>query len=82
MKTVKDLKKMISEPASKEWFKNHGMPKSQALRSSKKVVLKQPRKLTTEESKSKTKHWPSSGKEPTGKEKSDYQRRIGRGYNE
>lgn len=26
-KTVKDLKQMIKEPASKEWFKKHGMPK-------------------------------------------------------
>ncbi len=24
MKTVKDLKQMISEPASKEWFAKHG----------------------------------------------------------
>lgn len=24
MKTIKDLKQMISEPASKEWFEKHG----------------------------------------------------------
>ncbi len=28
MKTLKDLKEMISEPASKEWFAKHGLPKS------------------------------------------------------
>lgn len=28
MKTIKDLKQMISEPASKEWFKKHGGAKS------------------------------------------------------
>lgn len=30
MKTIKDLKEMMSEPASKEWFAKHGLPKSHA----------------------------------------------------
>jgi hypothetical protein len=28
MKTLKDLKAMMSEPASKEWFAKHGLPKA------------------------------------------------------
>lgn len=28
MTTIKELKEMKSEPASKEWFKKHGLPKS------------------------------------------------------
>lgn len=28
MKTVKDIKHMIREPASKDWFAKHGLPKS------------------------------------------------------
>lgn len=28
MKTIKDLERMEAEPASKEWFKKHGMPKA------------------------------------------------------
>lgn len=31
MTTIKDLKTMIKEPASKEWFAKHGNPKSKAL---------------------------------------------------
>lgn len=27
MKTTKDLKAMIAQPASKDWFKKHGLPK-------------------------------------------------------
>lgn len=27
MKTIKDLKQMTKEPASKEWFEKHGLPK-------------------------------------------------------
>lgn len=34
MKTIKDLKQMISEPASKEWFKKHGS-KNKALEGKK-----------------------------------------------
>jgi hypothetical protein len=32
MKTIKDLKAMIAQPASKEWFKKHGSPKHKALK--------------------------------------------------
>ena len=28
MKTIKDLKQMIAEPSSKEWFEKHGGAKS------------------------------------------------------
>lgn len=28
---ISKLKQMIKEPASKEWFKKHGNPKSKAL---------------------------------------------------
>ena len=28
MTTIKELKEMKSEPASKEWFEKHGLPKS------------------------------------------------------
>jgi hypothetical protein len=31
MKTIKDLKAMIAQPASKEWFAKHGSPKHKAL---------------------------------------------------
>lgn len=31
MKTIKDLKKMIAQPASKHWFAKHGSPKQKAL---------------------------------------------------
>jgi hypothetical protein len=27
MKTIHELKEMIAEPASKDWFKKHGLPK-------------------------------------------------------
>jgi len=36
MKTIADLQKMIREPASKEWFKKHGTPKSMALKKKSK----------------------------------------------
>ncbi len=29
--TIKDIKQMVAEPASKEWFQKHGSPKSKAL---------------------------------------------------
>lgn len=32
---INKLKQMIAEPASKEWFKKHGMPKSKALKKKK-----------------------------------------------
>lgn len=33
---IQTLKQMISEPASKEWFKKYGTPKLKALRKIKK----------------------------------------------
>ena len=35
-KSVKDLKQMISEPASKEWFAKHGGGKQKALQNKMK----------------------------------------------
>lgn len=32
---ISKLKSMIKEPASKEWFKKHGTPKSKALAKTK-----------------------------------------------
>lgn len=37
MKTIKDIKAMMKEPASKEWFAKHGSPKSKALHAAKKL---------------------------------------------
>lgn len=83
MKTIADLKKMMHEPASKEWFAKHGKPKSEALRgASGKIILKKPRMLTEAESKEKTKDWPKHIHKPSEKEKTDYQHKTGRGYNE
>lgn len=82
MKTIADLKQMMKEPASKEWFAKHGKPKSEALRgASGKIILKKPRMLTEAERKEKTKDWPKHH-EVTEKEKTDYQHRTGRGYHE
>lgn len=39
-KTIKDLKQMISEPASKEWFAKHGTPKSKHLAKAKALEKK------------------------------------------
>lgn len=36
MKTIQDLKQMMKEPTSKEWFAKHGLPKSKALNKAKK----------------------------------------------
>jgi len=33
---IKKLKQMIAEPASKEWFAKHGLPKQKALVKAKK----------------------------------------------
>jgi len=43
MKTIKDLKQMISEPASKEWFEKHGGAKKAIAkkRQKKEQVWKQ-----------------------------------------
>lgn len=84
MKTIQDLKKMISQPASKEWFEKHGLPKSKALHApSGKVILKKPRMLTEAERKEKTKDWPTGkSKALSAHEKHDYQKRVGRSYDD
>lgn len=82
MKTIADLKQMMKEPASKEWFAKHGKPKSEALHSSShKIPKKKSRMLSEAEQKEKTKNWPSHH-EVTEKEKSDFQLKTGRGYHE
>lgn len=68
------LKKMISEPASKQWFEKHGLPGKKKEMAAKmihakpgtpigktaegKIILAKPRRLTEEESREKTKNWP------------------------
>lgn len=80
---ARSLKSMIKEPASRKWFEKHGTPKSLALRKDKEMEKKvnagTGRRLTKEESEFKTRDWPKSGKEPNH---TDYQKRIGRAYNE
>lgn len=47
------------------------------------IKLKRPRYLTPAEQKEKTKHWPKGPvHEVTEKDKRDWQRKTGRGYNE
>lgn len=38
-KTIKDIKKMIEEPADKKWFKKHGMPKDAKSKAIKKRLF-------------------------------------------
>lgn len=74
------LKKMIAEPADKEWFKKYGTPKSKALEKGKdKWKPRKPRMLTEAERKEKTKDWPKGGESINT---TDHQRRIGRAYSE
>ncbi len=73
------LHKMQSEPASKEWFAKHGSPKGTALA---KIQKKTPRKLSDAERAEKTKNWPKHTHHLSDKDKSDYQKRTGRGYHE
>lgn len=94
MKTIKDLKKMISEPSSKEWFKKHGSAKSNAMHkamgygkevgrtSEGKIILKKPRRLTAEESKEKTKDWPKGSHTVTEADKREHQKKHGRSYDD
>lgn len=43
MKTIKDLKQMISEPASKEWFEKHGSAKKAiAKKIGKELLINKP----------------------------------------
>lgn len=82
MKTIKDLKQMIREPASKEWFAKHGSPQSKALGHAK-IPKKPVRYLSAEERKEKTKTWPKGREKAlTTAQKVDYQRRIGRAYSD
>lgn len=92
---INKLKQMIAEPASKEWFAKHGSPKislensiakgkANALKSaSGKHVLKKARHLTPAErhAKMKTMGMLESSSHKLVDEK-DYQRRIGRAYND
>ncbi len=50
MKTIKDLKQMISEPASKAWFAKHGSPKAKALHKSASSSREQEIKAMNEKS--------------------------------
>ncbi len=70
-----NLKKMMAEPASKEWFAKHGSPKTKAL-----VKLKQPRLLSVSERAEKTKNWPKGPSAPV--DEKAYQKRVGRAYND
>lgn len=83
MKTINDIKKMIKEPASKEWFAKHGGVGEKKKEIAKKMKQKKPtRYLTKEESEAKMKamNFPSGGvKEPNH---TDYQRKFGRAYND
>jgi len=40
MVNIKQLKQMMEEPASKEWFKKFGLPKSKYASASKQKALK------------------------------------------
>jgi len=81
MSMISHLKKMIDEPASKEWFKKYGTPKGKAL---KKVA----KHLSPEEQKEKMKSWPTghgvSQKQQMhrSKQNREYQNKIGRAWNE
>lgn len=48
MKTIHDLKMMIAEPASKEWFRKHGLPKGKKGEMAKKMSGKSPASLSVE----------------------------------
>lgn len=86
MKTLKDLKQMMREPASKEWFAKHGMPKNHFKKAidsaSGKVPKKAVRFLSKAESKAKTKDWPSTGRKVTEQDKRDHQKKHGRSYDD
>ncbi len=88
MTTIKKIEQMMKEPASKEWFARHGMPK--ITPKSKALEKRKVRLLTPEESREKTKSWPkSTGQEVSQKEQmnkhkenSDYQKKFGRAWND
>lgn len=84
------LKKMQSEPASKEWFAKHGTPKANALKKMSKEELKAKfiarhggvNAMHENANKVRGEIHKHSGKTYSEKEKSDYQHRTGRGYHE
>ncbi len=90
MKTIKDIKQMMREPASKEWFAKHGMPSSKhkALESAKgetKWRTVPAKRSSPEEQERKMKMFASQAHahhEMTNKDKIDYQHKIGRAYSE
>lgn len=78
MKTIEDLKKMIKEPASKEWFEKHGTPKSMALHKVK-IQKHKPRMLSAEESKAKMSSFPKNAPKV---DEAKYQKKFKRAYND
>lgn len=92
MSMISHLKKMIAEPASKEWFAKHSS-KGKALNkhSGKYVSPQGVRYLSKAEQKEKTKDWPKAehGKDYSMKaqmgrhqENREFQRRTGRAWND
>ena len=88
---IEKLKKMISEPASKEWFKKHSSKGKALDKVSGKIKKKPVRYLTEAEQKEKTKNWPKAekGKDYSMKaqmgrhqENRNYQKNTGRAYND
>ncbi len=47
MKTIKDLKNMMDEPSSKEYFKKHGLPKSIKHHPAKSKALGRKKEMDT-----------------------------------
>ncbi len=76
MKTIKDIQQMMKEPASKEWFKKHGTPKSKAL----KKVSHHGTDFSSTKFKERTKNWPKASHEKI--DTVDYQKKFKRAYND
>lgn len=74
MKTIKDLKQMLSAPADRKYFEKHGNPLNKALEKKKS------RSLTSEESKEKTKNWPKGPEKAV--DKALHQKKFGRSYDD
>ncbi len=86
---IKSIIRHKLKEIDKKWAsrKIEGPSKSKALESaSGKIKLKQPRRLTPEESREKTKHWPKGGEAlgnmPSEEYRREHQRRTGRAYSE
>jgi hypothetical protein len=92
MKTIKDLKAMIAQPASKEWFKKHGAPKHKALQKKKDsghyVSPQGVRYLSKAEQKAKMKDWPNAKPKgsvewpKTAEQKRQHQHKFKRAWND